>query len=294
LASKYAVANLATIAAPNFTAGSISPAEAVLLKVIPGKVSSNIANIPVFSGIPLSVYKKNLHVQMRGAFSGLRTNGHTLSKMLMPVAIKLCQHQPTRIPTPGNPSSGCNESPVKLANSFEVKPFDFANDGDSGALVLTVGPCPQPIGMIEGSGVLNGKNVVVIESIGPVLNALKSAGGYSSLSIVSGGGGCSSNLAEVGDGGTPQIFTLQDVTVPDPDVARALAVLPDVGFGFLCAGNVAGVGVDLSVSPAALDVVVFSSAGLDPYHICIPSSYEGVPMEQDVIKTIDPDATAIF
>ncbi len=62
-----------------------------------------------------------------------------------------------------------------------------------------------------------------------------------------------------------------------------------MGFGFLCSSNVAGVGIDLSGSTAALDVVVYSSADLDPYHICIPATFEGIPVEQEVIKTIEPD-----
>ena len=227
---------------------------------------------------------------MQGAFESQPTRGHTISKMLVPVDINLCQHQATK-----GTEKSCAPAKVRIANSFLIKPNDFANPGDSGALILTVGPCPHPVGVLEGTGtdIKTGAKGIAATSISGVLQALQTAGGYSNLSIVPGGGGCSSNLAEIGDGGSPQTFTLQDATVPDADVATALAVLPSFGGGCIeldeLEGAIAGIGVDLSVSPAALDVIVNNSADLDPGNLCIPASFEGVPVEQDVIQTIDSE-----
>jgi hypothetical protein len=53
------------------------------------------------------------------------------------------------------------------------------------------------------------------------------------------------------------------------------------------------VGIDLSGTTAALDVVVDQSYDLDPNHICIPEIYEAVNVEQDVIETIEPDDTGL-
>lgn len=91
----------------------------------------------------------------------------------------------------------------------------------------------------------------------------------------------------------------QDATVPDQDVAQAISVGPNLGMTMAyCAIikgiNIDGVAIDLSVSPAALDVVVDSTADLDPDHLCIPASFAGIPVEQDVIPTVDDATSSIF
>ncbi len=84
---------------------------------------------------------------------------------------------------------------------------------------------------------------------------------------------------------------MQDATIADPDVAQALTVLPD--FTAYVAiliddGVVDGVGIDLSGSTAALDVVWDSQTDENDATVPpIPSSYEGVPVEQHIIQTVD-------
>lgn len=281
LKTKIEIGTLSTVVPVSFT-GGISQADAAIAQVLPGQVSPSIVKIPTFSGVQLVTVKKGLQLQMTGAASG-KMMGH-VHELNVSVTLPTCQFVPTAL---NETKKTCGLANVNYNGSIVVKPGNFAKPGDSGALVLTAGSCPQPVGVVIGGNTKTG--IVFVEPIGSTMKALISAGGYQTLSVVSGGAGCTPTTSQVQDFGddNPADFTLQDATVPDPDVAQALAVLPNVGFGFLCAGNVAGVAIDLSVSPAALDVEVYSSADLDPYNICIPSSFGGVPVEQSVMPTGD-------
>jgi len=284
LISGAQVATLSTVIPQKFN-GAINPTDAAIAQVLPGLVSPSIVGIPRFTGTLLTVVKKGLLVQKTGAASGNNT-GKVISKMLMTEGIKGCQRIKT---AKAETAASCGYAVRKVANCFEVKAATgyFSEAGDSGALVLTSGPCPQPVGiLIAGTA---GTAVTIVGAIGPTLQALMSAGGYSSLSVVPGGGGCTPTTAEVEVDG---VTTLEDPTVADPDVAQALVVRADFMNDPLIAlmlnlGTADGVGIDLSVSPAALDIIVDSAADLDPYHTVIPASYEGVTVEQDVINTID-------
>ncbi|MHB8383539.1 MAG: hypothetical protein ACYDC3_14525 [Candidatus Binataceae bacterium] len=281
---------MSTVIQPNFTAHAITPADAALAKALPGDVSSAILNISVFSSTPLAVVKKGLQVQTQGACSGFKNNGHVITKMLMPERLRVCATaQPLKLNI-NNGTVDCTNSKVEtIPYSFEVQPANFAQEGDSGAIVTTIGPCPQPVGMVEG-GNTNG-TAAVVASIPKVLQALQSAGSFSGLSILAGGGGCTPSTSQIQvPGGSSADFTLEDATIADPDVAQALVVLPDLTSALqleFYEGTVDGIGIDLSGSTAALDVVVDNTSDLDPYHIFIPSSYEGVPVEQDIIQTVD-------
>jgi hypothetical protein len=282
LIASIQVATLSTVAPLNFD-GSMSQADAAIAKVLPDMASSSISEIPFFSGVQLKVVKKNLQVQMTGAASG-NTIGHVISKMLMPADVTVCQHIPT---AKGETKKTCGLTTIKLNNTFDVKPGNFAQHGDSGALVLTVGPCPQPVGvLVSGNG-----SKAVVEAIGSTLNALQSAGGYSSLSIIPGGTSCTPSVTQIQvPGGSSSDWTLEDPTVADPDVAQALVVLPDLtsALAYLIDdGWVDGIGIDLSGSVASLDVVWDSAADEADSPTNIPSTYEGVPVEQNVIETYD-------
>jgi hypothetical protein len=272
--------------APNFAAGSVSQSDTALAAILPGMVTSDIYFSPAFSGTPLAVYKKGIKVAKEGAGSGY-SFGRTVSKMLIPGKAKLC----TKI-GPYNPlvKQSCPKAVVRFASTFEISPNNFATDGDSGSLVLTVGPCPQPVGVLVSKESSTGRTMAL--PIAGVLNALQAAGGYTSLSIVPGGGGCTPTVGEVATGSSS---SLQDLTLPDPDVALALLALPDLNSSIgwmIVTGAIDGIGIDLSSNPAALDVVVESASDLDTYHIFVPATFEGVPVEQHVIKTYDLDLSA--
>lgn len=245
--------------------------------MLPGMVSPNILGIPAFNPTPMTTIKKGINVQKSGDISGL-TFG-TITKELMVRSVSLCTKTPDAETT-----EHCGAQDALTMNMFEIKGkggTKFGKPGDSGALVLTTGTCPQPIGMLESANKNTGRTSAM--AIVQVLQTLNFVSGDSTYSIVPGGSCAPSTMGEVTDTTTGNT-TLEDLAVPDPDVAQALAVLPYVGFGYLCSGNIAGVGIDLSGSKATLDVVVNTSADLDPYHICIPSNFEGVPVEQEVLS----------
>jgi hypothetical protein len=79
LINSIQVASLSTVIQPNFNAHATTPADAALAKVLPGKVSSSILNIPVFSSTPLADVKKGLQVQEQGGCTGL-TNGRVITE----------------------------------------------------------------------------------------------------------------------------------------------------------------------------------------------------------------------
>src|SRR5205823_1589103 len=82
--------------------------------------------------------------------------------------------------------------------------------GDSGALVLTRGSCPQPIGVFSGLGA--GKHAIA--PIAAVLQNLQSSGGLSTLAVVPTGGGCGVAQIEISTGELESDYTLADGTVP--------------------------------------------------------------------------------
>ena len=263
LIASIQVATLSTVVPLDIT-GSASAADAAIAKVLPGAVSSGIVGIPNFSGVQLTIVKKGLQLQKTGQSSG-NTIGH-VKKINLPVKYTICQHAAT---APTDTAASCGLHNIKILNLIEVKPANFGKAGDSGSLVLTVGSCPQPVGLY----VAQNSNSGFVEPIGPTMNALISAGGYSSLSVVQGGSGCTTDTSQVQnfDDDNSADFTLQDATVPDQDVAQALTVAPNLSMslvpceffhGISPGINIDGVAIDLSVSPAALDVVVDSSADL--------------------------------
>ena len=282
LISQYQVASLTTVV-PLVYGGTVNSADAAIAKVIPGMVSSSISYIPQFSGVPLTVVKKGMLVQMTGAATG-NTPGRVISKMLMVDATNGCKY----ITTTGEKNAkSCGFERVAIGNSFE---FAGKNqDGDSGALVLTQGPCPQPVGVFVSGDPAARRGYA--ESISTTLQALKSAGGYSSLSVVPGGGGCTPTTAEVEDANGD--VSLEDPTVPDPDVAEALVARADMLSNdsnltvLTYDGYVDGVGIDLSFPTASLDVIFDSASDLDVYGSWFPTSYEGVPVEETVINVVD-------
>ena len=215
------------------------------------------------------------------------TIGHVITKMLMPERYHIALTAQLKFNGSGDlvPSS---TGDITVPNNFEVAPGNFSKGGDSGALVTTVSTCPQPVGLLVAG---NGPHTIVT-SLPSVLQALQNAGGFSPLSVIPGGGGCTPALSQIQvPGGSSADFTLADATVADPDVAQALTVLPDFSsyLNLLIQDRaVDGIGIDLSGSTAALDVVWDSEADKDDNPIPpIPSSYEGAPVEQEIISTVD-------
>jgi hypothetical protein len=180
------IASLSTVIQPNFAVGAITPADAALALALPGQVSSSIFSIPMFSSNVLTVVKKGLKVQKQGGCTGL-TTGNVITKMLIPKKYKICLNNVWKTITnsAGEKEYVCaNYGVIQVPSNFEVNGKGFSKGMDSGALVTTIGACPQPVGMLVG-----GKGpLTYVTGLPSVLQALKTAGGYSSLSIVAGGG----------------------------------------------------------------------------------------------------------
>ncbi len=287
------VGTLGIVVPPSFAKGSAIPAEVALAAVVPGTVSPNILGIPAFSGTPMTMVKKGVNVQKSGEMTGL-TFG-TVTKMNMMYPVSFCAEAPNSF------SKNCPMKPATLLSVFQIKGISgkpFSNFGDSGALILTnpaAGMCPQPVGMLEaGSGKTTIAAPISASSPEGVLELLDFASGTNTYSIVPSTTSCTpTKMAYVTDT-TTQATTLQDITVPDPDVAAAISVLP--GFeqslppcAYLsicvlgtCDPDVQAVGIDLSGKVAALDVELVNP---DPINWCIPAQYGGVPVEQEVVDT---------
>jgi hypothetical protein len=277
----FEVATLSTVVAPNFTAGVANSADAAMAKTLAGDVDSGQYGIPTYSGVPFTVLEKGMEIQMFGAISG-KTSGKIISKMLKPEKIMLCKHIET-----STAKASCNMQKVLFTDVILTQPI--GGEGDSGALVMTTGSCPQPVGIFEGLSNTNGDGFVL--PIGSETAALisASAGAYTSLSVVPGGAGC-----------TPGSIT------PDSDVVQAMDAAPGLsvvlGSNTNFQGCIDGIGIDLSLSVATLDVTaddgsvdvngteesclevvednVAAQLGSSP-------SFEGVPVETSQVDTAD-------
>jgi hypothetical protein len=142
-------------------------------------------------------------------------------------------------------------------------------------------------------------------STGGILPLLNFASGGSTYSIVppdaAGGGRCTlaaSDTIEFTDAATGEESTAA-WNAADPDVIAAQNALPNFMQSLpLCAiynlsslgvpyPDIQAVAIDLSGKVAALDVEVPGPANLDPNNECLPANFEGVPVEQEVVPTIE-------
>jgi len=287
------VASLGTVVPIDFTNPAQNTYDAALAPIIPGKVKSEIYTLPPFSGAPMSPVNVGLKVQKMGAASGFKTG--RVTRINRPVEYKMCTRIPTKVRSDFSVvASSCEPMTTRFANHIIVKPSDFAKKGDSGALVLSRGPCPQPVGMVVGKD----SERVYVAPISGVLQSLELAGGFSSnsLSVVPGKGGCTptGEVEVVLANGSTQMV---DGTVPDLDVLRAMNALPHFlttwqVLVLMFQGVVVGVGIDLSDHPAALDVTAdngtFNGVSNVSYaQSLLPSSFEGVPVQVTKIDTVD-------
>jgi hypothetical protein len=85
--------------------------------------------------------------------------------------------------------------------------------------------------------------------------------------------------------------SLADLNVPDPDVVAAFAAQSDLQAHLTSCEiktyRVENVGIDLSGTVAKLEVQLsLSIKHLDVKHVCIPATYEGVPVVQSIMTII--------
>ena len=206
--------------------------------------------------------------------------------------ISTCTHIPTKVKDGHTVGSSCDPVDLYFGPIIVVEPA-IDTDGDSGALVLTTGSCPQPVGIIDSGG-SDHTNVAPLPG---VLAALVAVGGLSSLSVVPpAGSACNTNgqaYAEAADGSVQIVNT----ATPDPDVMAAIHALPDfLGSTWphllMQEGVVVSVGIDYSKPQATLDVTADDGTfeGVNDFAYAsglIPTSFEGVPVEVTKIQTDD-------
>lgn len=258
-------------------------------------------------------------MEKSGATTGFTKNG-VLKKVLMMHTFQGCGEQP-------NQDGGCTAVGITLTNIEQINGNGFSAGGDSGALVMTKGTCePEPVGMIEGVD----PGVTYAQNLDQVLNELGQVSGDTFTFFGSGVCGCALSLPgprrlfgllrisynDDGFGAFLQnvqntgnnmgyvintvtgVESIEDLSIPDPDVVTAYAArtdflanetpcetvqVPNNNFG--TSSRVENVGIDLSGAVAALDIQVPTAANLDPTNVCIPATFEGVPVEQEVLQT---------
>ena len=229
-------------------------ADAAVAQIVPGMVSASIPEIPNYIGYVYEVttpIKKGIEVQKVGMKTGFTNNG-VLNKVLMRYQLKGCKTQP-------NGNGDCGTAEIVLKNVEQIHGRGFSDMGDSGALVVTRATCePQPVGMVEG---LSPSGDTIAQQLTPVLQQLNSVSGNTFTMVGTGTiAGCSfplpklrqpfyflqqvsykgdafgaflenvqssgSNMGYVIDTVTG-VESIQDLSVPDPDVVAAYAARTD-------------------------------------------------------------------
>ncbi len=279
----YVVGNLTASLSVSFFARAYNDVDAAMAQTVPGAVesTSSILNMGSYSGIVAPVLKKGMAVQKMGAASGLTTG--TITAIDEPVFTTYCEHFPT-----DRFGASCVYRTVVMRRQIAIEGRNFAIEGDSGSIVFTKDPCPQPIGLLISA---NG-NHAHATPLSTVLTGLQTTSGTTGLALAQGGGGC-----------TPPAAQVASYTTGDTDVNSANSVLPafEAYYSSLMSeGIVDDVGIDLSGSEAML--IVYAANGIDPYSISnppltnyqfvaanAPASFEGIPVE--VVTTPTADAS---
>ncbi len=172
------------------------------------------------------------------------------------------------IPAGTNCNAAGQHTVVEYLDQMIVKSKGFASPGDSGALVMTQGSCPQPIGIVIGGTASD----TYISPISDVLAALQTAGNYT-LNMVS---TCSTSSGDQS----------QNDEV-DKDVAAAQNAIAQEGSVWLSASGVVAVTVDMSVTPAAIDIECANQGYADLLPNQFQNSYNGIPIEYTVEEEVE-------
>lgn len=190
--------------------GGVNTDDSAIAKVVTGDVSSTIENIGTVSSIPIQAFV-NLPVEKMGEGTCLR-NGNVLQTSVFGTA------------------PGCGTT-LQYQNLIEITTQNAP--GDSGSLVVTQGPCFQPVGLLIGGN--SGSNLAFAIPIQTVL---------SDLSVTVTGNSCSNALASTATAAPTQSGPSQneiDAGAVVNQYAESLVKIPgvfQVGVGKDSAGNV--------------------------------------------------------
>lgn len=173
------VATLSTVVPITFNTSAKNSYDVALAAILPGAASSSISGITAFSGTLLSPVNKGLKVQKAGAATGL-TYGK-VKKILKVAKYEICANTPTSVSLNSKgkvTSEVCGNTKLMFASHIVVTPVKpstaFSAQGDSGALVLSTGTCPQPVGMVVA--IDPGANETFVAPLPNVLQSLQIGG----------------------------------------------------------------------------------------------------------------------
>jgi len=254
--------------------------DAAMAKVIPGDVSSALFGIGDISST-VAPPTMNLTVDKVGAGTAFTAGSITgLDENFNGVPF----YTRTPIILNGNPPTvirSGNPITVNFINQIYVTPGTFSAEGDSGALVVTGLSCSQPVGVVIGGISENGvPTTTVLNPISNVLTELAKAGGYKSLSIVS-GGGCAAakpNTAE-------NLFQSPDAQAAEAATQTAEAArqrhLPDL----VKIPHVVNMGIEFRHSQIIFNVQVDEEANVAQVEPMVPPKIEGYDVEVGAVPT---------
>ena len=222
---------------------SINQVDAAIALVSPGQVSSEILNIGSISSV-LASPTLGLSVMKMGRTTCF-TSG-TISAISVNLAINESELKP-----------GAKNAIANFINQILVNgdAGTFGSPGDSGSLVVTNTPCPQPVGLLFAG---DSRGDVLLNPIGPVTSAL-------GVSFV---GGCTASpqaavAAPDAIGATSDALVRDAASRRDAHAADLEAIPGMIGTG-IAAGDAPGeVAVELYVLHATHDVVAAAPQDID-------------------------------
>ncbi len=190
-----AVARLSRRITIRFGPAGSNAADAAIALVKPGKVSSQIENIGPISGVPATP-AVGLAVQKMGGATCL-TLGR-ISAVGVDVVIG-------GYGAPGKPGKAAMfHDQIMMTNTFGLGPLGEA--GDSGSLIVTTDPCPQPVALLFAGN----ESATLANPLGPILSTLN-------VAFV---GGCTAAPGQA----SPALARSDRMAVTSARVTRAAAV----------------------------------------------------------------------
>lgn len=294
--ANISVGSLQTVLPINFGGTTI---DASLARAFSGEVQVQQFGISTFSNIPTgsnghNIVHRGMLLQSSGGFTGLH-KGWVTNAIAIPRRVKFRTHIQT------THTRACPQQTTYVANTIEVS-AGLGNRGDSGSMVFTQDPCPQPVGLVVSKDTASGR--VLVEELTPVISALTSAGNFSSLTMVA--SGC-----------TPTTSQVQSNSTYESDVDSAMQTTSSLQ-SYIVSKNVPyeiGVGVDMTTTPARLDVVAdngtvvtfpvvitdaayvdaqLQADGLADSSSPTGLSYQGIPVEVSTVIEFDETNSVNF
>ena len=258
--------------------------DAALALLSPGTVSAmflgstiGIGNVPATG---LKQGKNGTHVQMIGAASGL------VFGTIMKIGVAADKGGCTKIGIPNINlhETDCGLQTVQYVNQLEIKPdvgyAHFGFFGDSGSMVTTTDPCPQPVGLYHSFD--QATTLGYATPIAVVLKQLTTAGAFTNLGVVA---GCQPSSAQIDANVQADSAIMVPAAQAQADEVAYLEQYPN----WIASGVVSAVTIDLSSGSTTIDVEVenppgSTALGVMQYEISLQGNQiDGLPLEVSVV-----------